>query len=75
MGRGPQYEGDVLLVDKVSEALVVAHQHNPQFRLGKLMEMAASIGTATLKQRTSGATDEELLFGLRALVPDPEDGL
>lgn len=63
------------MIEKIAAALIEAQQHNPKFTAGQIIDKAASIGLALLKQRASSASDAELLFGLRALIPDPEDGL
>lgn len=64
-----------MTIDKLIEDLLAAHESNPKFNVGQLIENAAKIATATLTANPGAVSDEELAWGLRALVPDPEDGL
>lgn len=62
-------------LDEMFEAIRNANAANPQFPVGRLMDMAASIARAQLNVRAGSVTDEEMVWGLRALVPiwDEED--
>lgn len=51
------------------EAVALAWRHNPGMRLGVLMASAANISRGQLHMNPAHVTDEELLSGIRALVP------
>ena len=51
-------------------ALLAAHEAHPNVPIGKLMEKAASISRAELNVRAGSVSNDELLFGLKALVPE-----
>ena len=51
------------------ETVALAWRHNPGMRLGQLMASAANISRGQLHMNPAHVTDEELLSGIRALVP------
>lgn len=55
-----------LMLDAVREAWV----HHQNWSLGRLLQSAASISRGQLRMNPGSLTDEEILVGLRALIPD-----
>lgn len=46
---------------------------HPEWGVGKLLSSAASIARGELRINPAYVTDKEILSGLRALIPDPEE--
>lgn len=55
-----------LMLDAVREAWV----HHQDWPLGKLLQSAASVSRGQLRMNPGTLTDEEILSGLKALIPD-----
>ena len=57
------------IIREIAEALEEACQANPELTVGHIVSSAATIGRASFRDHPKNATNEEILFGLRALVP------
>lgn len=56
--------------DALLQEVENAWDYHPDWTLGKLLQSAASIARGQVRLNPAVVSDEELVVGLRALVPD-----
>ena len=61
------------MLNRFEIALRNAQAQLPDKSIGRLLEMSATIMTGTLRQRSSGVSDDDLIRGLTALIPDDDE--